>query len=80
MMQESTNTPAKINDNPYTGDYSVGCFQVNLIGNMRLTRPPEQLLLLAEHNVKWAYEHYVKEGRTFCKTSGWYNSCKKIGL
>ena len=32
MMQESSNNAATLNDNPMTGDYSVGCFQINLIG------------------------------------------------
>lgn len=32
MMQESTNDHTILNDNPMTGDYSVGCFQINLIG------------------------------------------------
>jgi hypothetical protein len=31
MMQESRNDPNILNDNPMTGDYSVGCFQINLI-------------------------------------------------
>lgn len=77
MMIESRNNPQVINDNPKTGDYSVGCFQINLIGNMRNTRPPESQLLVAEHNVRYAYEMYKAQG-TFCKTSGWYNTCKKL--
>lgn len=32
MMQESSNDHTILNDNPMTGDYSVGCFQINLIG------------------------------------------------
>lgn len=80
MFKESSNKPGTINDNPATGDYSVGCFQINLIGNMRNTRPPEPWLLVAENNVKYAYEMYVAQGRTFCKTSGWFNSCKATGV
>lgn len=80
MMQESGNNPLTINDNPRTGDYSVGCFQINLIGNMRHTRPPEAWLLNPKNNVKYAYEMYAAQGRTFCKTSGWYNSCIKAGI
>lgn len=80
MTLESHNVPTKINNNPSTGDYSVGCFQVNLIGAMRNTRPSEQSLLNPAVNVKWAYEHYVKEGRTFCKSSGWQITCQKLGL
>lgn len=80
MMQESSNNPHIINDNPNTGDYSVGCFQINLIGSMRATRPSEASLLIAENNVKYAYQMYSEQGRTFCKTSGWYNTCKKVGI
>lgn len=80
MIEESRNNPLVINDNPATGDYSVGCFQINLIGNMRATRPAEHLLLQAEHNVAYAYKMYSEQGRTFCKTSGWYNTCKKLGI
>lgn len=32
MMAESTNDHNILNDNPMTGDYSVGCFQINLLG------------------------------------------------
>lgn len=80
MMQESTNHPGNINDNPKTGDYSVGCFQINLIGDMRNTRPSEASLLVAENNVAYAYQMYVAQGRTFCKTSGWLNSCLATGV
>lgn len=80
MMKESSNNPTQINNNPDTGDYSVGCFQINLIGNMRNTRPAESWLLDAKNNVKYAYSMYVSQGRTFCKTSGWYNSCVAVGI
>lgn len=80
MMQESRNNPNTVNNNPNTGDYSVGCFQINLIGSMRAARPSESSLKIAENNVKYAYQMFVGQGRTFCKTSGWYNTCKKVGL
>jgi len=78
MMIESRNDHTVINNNPSTGDYSVGCFQINLIGNMRNTRPSEESLLIAENNVAYAYQMYKAQG-SFCKTSGWYNTCKKLG-
>jgi hypothetical protein len=80
MMRESRNDPLTVNDDPSTGDYSVGCFQINLIGNMRATRPPEEWLKVAENNVSYAYKMYSEQGRTFCKTSGWYNSCRATGV
>lgn len=33
MMIESGNKARNLNDNPGTGDYSVGCFQINLLGS-----------------------------------------------
>lgn len=80
MNGESSNVPGKVNDNPRTGDYSVGCFQVNLIGSLRLSRPSEDSLKTAEVNVRWAYDHWVSEGRNFCKPSGWINTCRKLGM
>jgi len=78
MMIESRDNPLSVNDNPRTGDYSVGCFQINLIGNMRNTRPSEEWLKIAANNVQYAYQMYTAQG-TFCKTSGWYNTCKRLG-
>lgn len=80
MELESSNIPSRVNDNPATGDYSVGCFQINLIGKMRYTRPSENWLKVASNNVSYAYQMYVAQGRTFCKTSGWRNSCIKAGI
>lgn len=80
MLIESGNDPRRLNDNPATGDYSIGCFQINLIGEMRNTRPAEQSLNDPAVNVAYAYQMYVAQGRTFCKASGWQNSCIKLGL
>jgi hypothetical protein len=80
MMKESGNNPKTLNDNPATGDYSVGCFQINLLGNLRYTRPSEESLYDPQVNVAYAYKMYVSQGRQFCKTSGWRNSCIKLGL
>jgi len=51
-----------INNNPATRDYSVGCFQINLFGNLRAGRPPEAQLLQAHHNVAYAYRLYQASG------------------
>lgn len=80
MMQESSNVPTKKNDNASTGDYSIGCWQVNIKDELAPDRPSEQELYNPVLNTQWAYNHYVNEGRTFCKTSGWYNSCIATGV
>lgn len=80
MMQESTNNPQTVNDNPATGDYSVGCFQINLYGANAIKRPSEQWLKDPANNVQYAYQMYVNQGRTFCTTGGWHNTCLKVGL
>jgi hypothetical protein len=80
MFKESSNNPATLNNNPGTGDYSIGCFQVNIKGSLALNRPSEAELKDPVVNVRWAYNHYVAEGRTFCHTSGWYNSCRATGV
>jgi hypothetical protein len=36
MMAESNNNPDNHNDTPSTGDYSIGCFQINLKGTSNL--------------------------------------------
>lgn len=90
MMQESGNNARNLNDNAGTGDYSVGCFQINLLnGNLpakyniavRLgyTGPLErdalkEWLWNPANNVAVAWELY--------KGSGWgpwsFTTCKKI--
>lgn len=72
---ESSLVPGKLNDNPGTGDYSVGCFQVNLYGNNRYSRPTEDALKEAEINVRWAYNNYVANGHSFI---GQWGVCRKI--
>jgi len=80
MIVESGNNPLIKNDDPSTGDYSIGCFQVNLRGDLAQSRPSEEWLRDPKNNTEWAYEHYISQGRTFCSTGGWFNSCKKVGL
>ncbi len=79
MMVESGGSSSIINDNYATGDYSVGCYQVNILGALARNRPSEAELKDPTINVRWAYQHWLAEGKTFCKTSGWYNTCKKLG-
>lgn len=80
MMGESGGNPGRLNDNPSTGDYSVGCFQINIYGANARTRPSEAWLKNATNNVSYAHGMYVAQGRTFCTTGGWYNTCKKLGM
>lgn len=62
---ESDLNPGIVNDNPATGDYSVGCFQVNLFGANAYSRPSEAQLKNAAVNVQWAYNNYVANGSSF---------------
>lgn len=71
MMAESSGIEWKVNDDPSTGDYSVGCFQVNLYGTNALSRPSEAELKNPELNVQWAYNHYQAIGQTFGTSGGW---------
>lgn len=71
MLAESGGDPTELNDTPATGDYSVGCFQVNIYKELARSRPSEAELKDPAVNVKWAYNHYVALGRTFGTTAGW---------
>lgn len=62
---ESGLNPGALNNNPSTGDYSVGCFQVNLYGANARNRPSEAQLKNAAVNVQWAYNNYVANGHSF---------------
>mgnify|MGYP000888773531 CR=1 FL=1 len=62
---ESGMNPGIVNHNPSTQDYSVGCFQVNLWGDLAKSRPSEEQLRDAAVNVKWAYDNYIRNGHSF---------------
>lgn len=78
MIQESSRNPAVHNYNPSTGDDSYGCFQINLAGNNKLTRPPASELIKAEVNVAFAYNLWRSTG--WCSTGGWLNTGYKVGI
>lgn len=65
MLAESGGDPGNLNDNPSTGDYSVGCFQVNIYGANARTRPSEAALKNAATNVSFAYGIYKGNGSSF---------------
>ena len=62
---ESGLNPNQLNDNPATGDYSVGCFQVNIYGANAASRPSEAALKNAATNVAFAYGIYQNNGHSF---------------
>jgi hypothetical protein len=62
MMQESGGRAGVINNNPNTGDYSVGCFQINLYGGNAATRPSAEYLQNAANNVAYAYGMWKAQG------------------
>lgn len=59
---ESRLNPNAVNDNPATGDYSIGLFQVNLFGKLADHRPSKEWLLVPENNVKYAKQLYAERG------------------
>lgn len=73
MMCESGGNPTIVNNNPLTGDYSVGLFQINLYGDNALKRPPEDWLKNSSNNIKYAYELYSNGG-----WSHWTNCYKQL--
>ena len=62
---ESGMNPQALNDNPATGDYSVGCFQVNLYGANAYSRPSEAELKNPAINVAFAHKIYTSNGNSF---------------
>ena len=78
MIQESSRNPAIHNYNPSTGDDSYGCFQINLAGNNKYSRPSPAELVIAENNVAFAYKLWQSTG--WCSTGGWLNTGRKVGI
>ena len=62
---ESGLSPIALNNDPSTGDYSVGCLQINIYGGNARTRPSEQELYDPVINVAFAYRLYVGNGSSF---------------
>lgn len=62
---ESGHATWKVNNNPATGDYSVGCMQINIYGGNARSRPSEAQLKDASVNVAFAYKLYSSNGNSF---------------
>jgi len=75
MFKESSGNAGTVNDNPSTGDYSVGCFQINLYGANARNRPSEAWLKDAANNVSYAYKIYVGNGHSFI---GQWGACHYV--
>lgn len=78
MIQESSRNPSIHNYNPSTGDDSYGCFQINLAGNNKYSRPSPAELVIADNNVAFAYRLWQSTG--WCSTGGWLNTGIKVGI
>lgn len=78
MFQESSGVPGKHNWNPKTGDDSWGCFQINLAGGNKKSRPPASELVKADVNVAFAYNLWKSTG--WRSSGGWKNSSIKLGI
>jgi len=61
---ESGLNPNALNNNPRTGDYSVGVFQINLHGSLATNRPSEEWLRDYKNNVEYAYRMFQSSGWT----------------
>lgn len=62
---ESGLHPGKVNNNPRTKDYSIGCFQINIYGANAKSRPSEAALKNAATNVAFAHKIYKSNGSSF---------------
>lgn len=65
VLCESSGRIDVVNNNPATGDYSVGLMQVNIKGSLAKDRPLEEDLKNPEKNIEFSYLLY--------KSGGWKN-------
>lgn len=62
MNCESTASSTIVNDNPNTGDHSIGLFQINIYGANAKERPTEEELKNPDTNIAFAYKLYKDGG------------------
>lgn len=62
MEAESGCDTSVVNDNPATGDYSVGLMQINIYGANAKYRPSEQALKDPATNIAYAYSLWKSSG------------------
>lgn len=75
MTKESGGVASNHNYSDITRDDSWGCFQINIYPPNNLSRPPAEWLVVASNNVKYAYDLWLSQGKSFCTSGGWINSC-----
>ena len=59
---ESSFRPQVVNDNPTTGDYSIGLMQINIMGSLAKNRPSEEELKDPKKNIEFAYTLWQQQG------------------
>jgi len=59
---ESSGNANVVNDNPKTGDMSIGLMQINIIGSLAKERPSKEWLLVPENNILYSFELYKVSG------------------
>lgn len=62
MQCESHGVPSVVNDSPATGDYSIGLFQINILGDLAKNRPSEAWLKVPANNIAYAAAMQKAEG------------------
>ncbi len=90
MMVESKNNARNLNDNPNTGDYSVGCFQINLLGGNQTAKYNTAVSLgykgqnTREELREWLWnpKNNVAVAHKMWQESSWkpwsFTTCKKV--
>lgn len=62
MNCESSASTTVVNNNPATGDLSVGAFQINTYGKLKSERPTVEELKDPDINIAFAYKLYSEGG------------------